>query len=249
MLGIAFEGSACRAAFHVGAIEWFSERGVRFGAVAGASSGALVAAAVATHRVDTLREAWTALLGETAVFQPARLLRLRWPFMMSHILQEALDTWVGDQKLSEADLPLAIPVTRLTLRGRVRRVYTHEHDVSAARVILASCYIPGPYARPVRLDGGLGVDGAWVERVPVRDVLALGARRALAVVADPHGRLLGDLLRPRVFPVPDAVRVLHPPEALPLRSFEFDRARTLACFDIGRAAAEDFARRNEDWLA
>ena len=38
-LGIAFEGCACRAAFHVGAVEWLTENGFRPAAVAGASSG------------------------------------------------------------------------------------------------------------------------------------------------------------------------------------------------------------------
>jgi len=77
-LGIAFEGCACRAAFQVGAIEWLTEQGFRPRAVAGASSGSLVAAALATGRVGELRDAWMEVAG-SEVCDWRRLLRARWP--------------------------------------------------------------------------------------------------------------------------------------------------------------------------
>jgi len=87
-LGIAFEGCACRAAFHVGAVEWLTENGFRPAAVAGASSGSLVAAALATNRDDRLREAWMELVG-SAVCDWRRVLRARWPFRMTEIVAGA----------------------------------------------------------------------------------------------------------------------------------------------------------------
>jgi predicted acylesterase/phospholipase RssA len=83
-VGIAFEGCACRAAFHVGALEWLSEHGFRAAAVAGASSGSLVAAAVAMNRHEGLRAAWMDLVG-SPVGDWRRVLRARWPFRMTEI--------------------------------------------------------------------------------------------------------------------------------------------------------------------
>ena len=57
-LGIAFEGCACRSAWQVGVAEWLVARGVRLSVAAGASSGALVAAAVALGEVPRMREVW-----------------------------------------------------------------------------------------------------------------------------------------------------------------------------------------------
>ena len=56
-IGIALEGCACRAAFQVGAIEWLSEQGFRPAVAVGASSGSIVAAAMALGRGGELREA------------------------------------------------------------------------------------------------------------------------------------------------------------------------------------------------
>jgi predicted acylesterase/phospholipase RssA len=79
---IAFEGCGCRAAFHVGAVEWLFENRLIPGAVAGASSGALIASAAAVGRVGDLRPVWTELFG-SRVCDLGRLWRGRWPFRMS----------------------------------------------------------------------------------------------------------------------------------------------------------------------
>src|SRR5438876_6554096 len=77
--GIAFEGCGCRAAFQVGVIEWFTEHNLLPAAVAGASSGSLIAAATAIGGVAELRPVWTELFG-SRVRDMGRLLRGRWPF-------------------------------------------------------------------------------------------------------------------------------------------------------------------------
>src|SRR3954453_19116382 len=93
-IGVAFEGCACRAAFHVGALEWLRERGFRAAAAAGASSGSLVAAALATNRHATLRRAWMELM-DHAVCDWRRLLRARWPFQMTEIVSAAAQRHFG----------------------------------------------------------------------------------------------------------------------------------------------------------
>jgi predicted acylesterase/phospholipase RssA len=121
--GIAFEGCGCRAAFHVGAIEWFVEHDLLPAAVAGASSGALIAAATAVGRVAELRPVWTGLFG-SRVCDLRRLLRGRWPFRMSEIVGGAATRYFGDRLLADTRIPISIVVTQLGRSGFTRRALT-----------------------------------------------------------------------------------------------------------------------------
>ena len=248
--GIAFEGCGCRAAFHVGAIEWFAEHELLPATVAGASSGALIAAATAVGRIAELRPAWTELLG-SRVCDMGRLLRGRWPFRMSEIVGGAATTYFGDLLLADTLIPLSIVVTQLRASGFERRALTARDPVPLATAILASCFLPGPYSRMVPIDRRLTVDGAWLGRVPVRELAQLGSPRVIACVSDDAGRLLRGAFWTKAMTVPPDVdcRVLAPIAPLPLGAFDFDRAATLETFAIGRASAEVFAETNREWLS
>ena len=246
---MAFEGCGCRASFHVGAIEWLSEHGVMPSAVAGASSGAMIAAATAVGRVSELRPVWTELLG-SPVCSFRRLLRGRWPFRMSEIVGGAATRYFGDARLADALIPLSIVVTQLRSTGFMRRALTANDDMPMARAILASCFIPGPYSRLVPIEGRFTVDGAWLGRVPVVEAAQLGATRVIACVSDDSGSLLRGALRTTLVTPPAGLdyRVLSPIAPLPIRTFDFDRSATLETFAIGRASAEAFAVKNSGWL-
>ncbi len=246
--GIAFEGCGCRAAFHVGVMEWFAERGFQPSAVAGASSGSVIAAAVALGRIEALRPAWQRLLG-TPVFQWRRALRGRWPFAMTDIVGNAARSHFEGASMHEARLPLAIVVTQWRGRRLVPRVVTRADRVPVVRAILASCYIPGPYSRMFTIDRRPCFDGAWLASVPLQAARDIGAERVIACVADFEGRILrGALWRRRVPASAFEQRVLSPTEPLPLGTFDFDARRTARCFAIGRASAARFASQNEGWL-
>jgi len=248
-LGIAFEGCACRAAFHVGALEWLTEQGFRPAAVAGASSGSLVAAALATNRSDRLRDAWTELVG-SVVCDWRRLLRGRWPFRMTEIVAGAARRHFADTRMSDVEVPIAIPVTVWTDWRFERRVITNRDRLRIAAVVQASCFFPGPYWQMVPVDGRLTFDGAWLQRVPVDDAAGLGARKVIACSSDAGGRLLRGAIRQREVAPPRADhRVLSPIEPLALGAFDFDRERSVAAFEIGRASAAVFAERHRDWLS
>jgi predicted acylesterase/phospholipase RssA len=246
---IAFEGCGCRAAFHVGAIEWLAEHNLFPATVAGASSGALVAAATAVGRVTDLRPVWTELFG-SRVCEMGRLLRGRWPFRMSEIVGGAATKYFGDRLLADTLIPLSIVVTQLRASGFRRRALTAHDPVSLANAILASCFIPGPYSRMVPIDRRLTVDGAWLGRAPIREAAQLGSLKVIACVSDSAARLLRGALWTRAMAVPDDVdcRVLAPIAPVPVGAFDFDRAATLETFAIGRASAEVFADKNREWL-
>lgn len=247
---LAFEGCGCRAAFHVGVIEWLTENRLPPAAAAGASSGSLIAAAAAVGRVSDLRPVWTELFGNR-ICDLRRVWRGRWPFRMSEIVGEAATAYFGDRLMPDTVLPLSIVITELGATGLKRRTLDGRHRIPIARAILASCFIPGPYSRMVPVNGRLTFDGAWLGRVPIVEASRLGPRQVVACVSDDSGRLWRGALRKRPMAVPADLdyRVLSPVARLPVRTFDFDRAATLETFAIGRASAEAFVQRHATWLA
>jgi predicted acylesterase/phospholipase RssA len=247
-LGIAFEGCACLAAFHVGAIEWLHEQGFRPAAVTGASSGSLVAAALATDRVGELREAWMEVAG-SAVCDWRRLLRARWPFLMTEIVSGAARRKFADLLMADTTVPLGIAVTVWDRWRFHRRLFTARHSLRIAQVIQASCFLPGPYWQMVPLEGRPAFDGAWLQRVPVDDVATLGAEKVIACTSNIDGRLLRGALRPVDVDRPACdYRVLSPIEPLALGPWDFDLERSVQALTIGRASAAAFVDRHRDWL-
>jgi predicted acylesterase/phospholipase RssA len=248
-LAIAFEGCGCRAAFHVGAVEFLESQGVRWRVVTGASSGSLIAAAVALERTGELRAAWSTLLG-SRVFDVKRTLRGHWPFRMSEIVGEIATRHFGALRVCDTTIPLAVPVTQLRGTRFVRRTITSRDDVPLAAAVRASCFIPGPYSRMVCIDRHLTFDGAWMGRVPIDEARLLGADKVIACVSDDAGRLLRGAVRAIAVPPPGGIEysVLSPIERLPVGTFDFDAARTDASFDIGRRSAEAFFERERRWL-
>src|SRR6185295_7507588 len=182
MHGIAFEGCGCRAAFHVGVVEWLMAHDLMPDAVSGASSGALIAGALAIGRATDLRAVWTELF-DTRVCDVRRLLKGRWPYRMSEIVGGVTRRYFGDRLLCDTCMPLSVVVTQLGRFGFSRRTLTGRDPIRLADAILASCFLPGPYSRMVPIDRRLTFDGAWRCRVPIDAAAAIGARRVIACVS------------------------------------------------------------------
>lgn len=238
-IGIAFEGCAGRAAFHVGVVEWMLENGHQPEAVAGASSGSIVAAALAAGRGEELAAVWMAACSRR-LFDLRRMLKGRWPFAMSDIVGDALRAHLGDMRLADCPTPVAIPVTTIDRRGRTRRMLTRADSCSLVDAVLASCFAPGPYSRMVRIDGALTFDGAWQVRTPLDGLAGHELDREIACVTNVEGALkLG-------FPTTGTMQpgkqccILAPVEELQLRSYELDPARMRRALDVGRRSARRF---------
>ena len=247
-LGIAFEGCACRAAFHVGALEWLTEEGFRPAAVAGASSGSLVAADLAVNGGRGLRDAWLELVG-SQITDWRRLLRARWPFQMTELVSGAARRRFGSALMAETSVPLGVTVTVWDNWRFRKRLVTGHHQHRIAAVVQASCFFPGPYWQMVPLDGRATFDGAWLERVPVDDVEQLGARKVIACATDTEGRLLKGAIRPTEVPRPKAdYRVLHPIVPIALGAWDFNPDRCFDAVEIGRRSAAAFVERHRSWL-
>lgn len=246
-LGIAFEGCACKGAFHVGAMQTLWRAGLRPARVAGSSSGAIIAAAVALGLGDDLERLWLDLAGQR-VFEPRRMLRGRWPFRMSEIVAGALAPIVGTRTLAELPVHLSVVITAYEGGRLVPRVLTPaDGHLRLLDVLMASAFIPGVYHRPFRIDGRLALDGGWVTRTPVAPILTGPDPRGIVLVTSPGeaspARIASWTRRPE-----QELRILQPSRKLRIRAFDFDRVVTEEAIAEGRAAAERFLDRHADWL-
>lgn len=239
MFSFAFEGCACSAAFHIGVARWFDERGVKPVLAAGASSGSLVAAAWTVGALDVLEDRWLALMGTARPLDLSVLRRGRWPGRMSHILRQGLEQDYGHLRMAEVP-ELRVAVTRLGLRGPRLQILGPDHELPVIQAILGSCFIPGPYSRPIWHQWRPIVDGAWLERAPIQALPATPGVRRIAVVSVPTGDLRAGL-RGRAMLKPDDVQVVHPRSPLRATGFVFDRDAAVAGIREGRIAAERFA--------
>lgn len=237
MLAVAFEGCACRAAFHAGVAAGLAARGLPIGMTAGASSGSIVAVAVAAGRAAELPTIWRALRGRSIV----SLRRLAWnrsPFDMSHLVRTTLEATLGPRvDLRRRPIEALVAATRLPDLGRV--VFSTREEPDMLGPLLASCFFPVLYGRPVRVRGRLFVDGGLRDNLPLGALAARGAREILAVVTRPDGTTRQTPWR-RLHPRVDGARVhvVCPRRPLPLRSWDFDPDGIERALEAGQAAAE-----------
>lgn len=238
MIGVVFEGCACRAAFHAGVAAGLTEAGVAIAITGGASSGSIVAAALAAGRGAELPALWEEVGGRSIVSWRRALVN-RSPFDMSTIVRTALRGALGAGDLRGAAIESVCTATRLRdLRPLVLSSRTEPDFVEA---VLGSCFFPILYGQPIRLGGELLLDGGATDNLPVEAVAARGATTIFAVVpaADATARKRPFAARYRpADAAPPGTRVItiHPPAPLAIRSWDLDRDRLRAAVAIGRDA-------------
>jgi NTE family protein len=244
MLAVAFEGCACRAAFHAGVAAALGEGALPIALTAGASSGSLIAVGVAAGRGTELPSVWRALGGRSIVSW-RRALHNRSPFDMSHLVRTTLAAALGPS----ADLrarPVEALVTATRLRDLSRIVFSTRQEPDMLAPLLGSCFFPLLYGRTVRVRGELLVDGGLVDNLPLEALAARGARDIVAVVTRPDGTALKNPWRRRWRPrVAGArVHVIHPRAPLAIRSWDFSRDAIERALDDGYAAGRAFVSAN-----
>ena len=238
-LGIAFEGCACRAAFHAGVAQALSESDLPITLTAGASSGSLIAVGMAAGSARELPAVFRSL-GGRSILSLRRFRQNRSPFDMSTILRAAITHALGPRiDLRERPIEALVSATRLPDLRPI--LYSSRHELDLLEPLMGSCFLPFIYGRPVRVRGELIVDGGLVDNLPVEALANAGAAEVIAVVARPSGAALKSPLRPRWRPsvAGTKVHVICPARPLEIRSWDFDRER------IDRAVDEGYARGRE----
>jgi len=242
MLGVAFEGCACKAAFHVGVAAALHEAKVPFGLTAGSSSGSIVATALAAGLAPSLPSLWRSL-GDRPLVSLARVLHNRSPFDMSYLVADALRRTLGDGDLRQAPGEALVTATRL--RDLATLVLSTREEADMVPAILGSCFFPILYGRHVRLRGTLVVDGGLTDNLPLEPLVRRGCTRILAVVASPHGTSNKTPIRRRWQPRVAGAKltVLHPRRLLRVQSWDLSSMSMNEAIDegyeVGRLAARD----------
>src|SRR5208282_1465508 len=172
-IGLALGGGFARGIAHIGVLRALEKNNIPIHAVAGVSSGAMVAAAMAGgSSADEIQEVALSMKFRDIARWTVNLMGLAGNDRMIAFLARLLKT----NRFEEMQIPLAIVATDL---ARGKPVTFHgKGDVVAP--IRASCSYPGLFL-PLRYEGRILVDGFVSMEVPAAPLLQMGADRVISV--------------------------------------------------------------------
>lgn len=173
-IGLALGGGFARGIAHIGVLRALEKNNIPIYAVAGVSSGAMVAAAMASGScADEIQQVALSMKFRDVARWTVNLLGLAGNDRMITFLGRLLKT----NRFEEMRIPLAVIATDLVRGTPV--TFHGKGDVVAP--IRASCAYPGLFL-PLRYQGRVLVDGFVSMEVPAAPLLQLGADRVISVV-------------------------------------------------------------------
>jgi NTE family protein len=240
MLGLAFEGCACRSSFHAGVAAALTEAGVRPQVTSGASSGSLAAAGIAAGRGAELPAIWRTL-ADRRIWSLSRVVWNRSIFDMSYLVRSALEKTLGGVDLRQHDVEALAVATRA--RDLKTVVYSSREEADFIAPLLGSCFFPVFYGRAIRVRGELLVDGGLLDNLPLSPLTARGCKEVIAVVTRPSGFAVKRPWRRSWLPAADGARVhvIKPRRPLDVRSWDLESGRMNRALDEGYAVGREFA--------
>jgi NTE family protein len=171
-IGLALGGGAAKGIAHIGVLKAFEEEQIRIHCISGTSVGALVASYHAFGRPPE------SILSICSTLNLSRILNFtfeRGGLFSTDNIREMIHRDLGDCRIEEADIPLAICTTDIE---------TGEQMIfrkgNLADAVCASMAVPGLFV-PVEIDGRILVDGGLVENVPISPLAKMGAGITVAV--------------------------------------------------------------------
>jgi NTE family protein len=172
-IGLALGGGFARGIAHVGVLRALEKNNIPIHAVAGVSSGAIVAAAIACgSNADHIEQIALSMKFRDVARWTVNLLGLAGSDRMIAFLARLLKC----SRFEDMKIPLAIVATDLA-RGNSVTFHTRGDVVAPIR---ASCSYPGLFL-PMRYQGRVLVDGFVSMEVPAAPLLQLGANRVISV--------------------------------------------------------------------
>ena len=167
ILGFALGGGAFRGTAHLGVLKALEEGGFRPGFLCGTSAGAMAAAfyafGMAPEEIRNIARNLRWLKATNFTFSKLGLLS-------NNEIGKFIEKYLGEVKIENSSIPLAIVAADISTGEKV--VFKTGRLATA---IMASTCIPGVFM-PTNVDGRMLVDGAFVENVPVKVLLEMGAK-------------------------------------------------------------------------
>jgi NTE family protein len=173
-VGVAFGSGSARGWAHLGVLHALEERGIRPVAVAGASVGALVAAAYASDQWREL-ESWVRTLNRVDVWRLLDTTFRGGGVMRGNRLMNAIGERIEDRRIEE--LPVAFAAVAADLNTG-EEIWLRSG--SMLKAVRASSGMPGLFTPFWHQDRWM-IDGGVVNPVPVTLCRALGAEYVIAV--------------------------------------------------------------------
>lgn len=172
-VGVALSGGSAWGVAHVGVLAALLKHDIPIDCIAGTSAGSVAAAPFAFGvPIEKIEEAAKKLeWKQISRFAYSRL-GVRSNASLAHVIRDL----VGDSKIEDAKIPLAIVAT--DIENGEQKVF-YEGDV--AQAVCASSAIPGYFA-PIQVDGKLYVDGAVTENLPRSPLTKFGADFTIGVL-------------------------------------------------------------------
>lgn len=155
-IGLVLGGGGVRGAAHLGVLRELGRLGIKPAALAGTSSGGLVAALVACGcEVDEL-EALTRSLN------PASAIGIRFPFQRPKpTLLGLLEEYIQGRSFEDLPIPLTLTAFDVTTGQEI-----HMREGPLMPALRATIALPGLFA-PTQLDGRVLVDGGIITSIPI----------------------------------------------------------------------------------
>jgi len=189
-LALALSGGGARGAFQVGVLdELINVKGVHFETVAGTSTGAIQAAAVAQKEVTRLVEFWMAIKDNSSIYKGSdKLPWVAWALITGKLslfdpapLKQLLSEFYDDTAIGQSDIALRLAIVNIA-NGDLRTVHGTQGHI--AEWVYASSAQP-PFFPPFEdSEGNKWVDGGVRDYIPLRAALELRPRAALVVRAE-----------------------------------------------------------------
>ncbi len=173
-IGLALGGGFARGIAHIGVLRALERNNIPIHAIAGVSSGAIVAAAFASGScADEIEAVAISMKFRDIARWTLNLRGLAGSDRMITFLTRLLKV----NRFEEMKIPLAVVATDL-IRGQAM---TFHRQGDAGQAIRASCAYPGLF-QPIRHEGKLLVDGFVSMEVPAEPLLQMGVDRVISVV-------------------------------------------------------------------
>ncbi|PIP28100.1 MAG: patatin [Candidatus Moranbacteria bacterium CG23_combo_of_CG06-09_8_20_14_all_35_22] len=171
-VGLALSGGTALGIAHIGVIKALRENKIPIDCVAGTSAGAIAAACLAFDvPLEKMIEISRGMNWQSiSEFGYSKL-----GINSNHPIRELMISALGDVKIEEARIPLAIVATDIDTG---KEIIFHKGNL--AQAIMASTCLPGIFI-PVKIDGRKLVDGGLVENLPLSPLKKMGAEIKIGV--------------------------------------------------------------------